>query len=256
MSPKIYTAIFLALSATPVCAQTILNVKNTNGTATELLILPPYYKTDTSCKEMKVITTRKKPAPFATQLNKLAIQAIASGANTLKVTALKDGKQNGNYSMRATMLYAKNYDQLKEHSLSAKQALYKDNTNSRIIIYRPEYCHGGRNEELEFEVMVNDTLKLTLKPNTKYQLKLNHEGKVKLTVDYKGNSNTTIIDAAKYHSYYVRGYVNFPGAHKQQKVGESLLQLSGYTPYLELPDETEGEIESNLVTQITVIKRI
>ena len=191
-----------------------------------------------------------------TQLAYITLYSVLDSANVLQLTHIEDRKLSGRYKLLGVAYYTDRYEQLKAKMNEKKKKLFDTTSEACLTIYRPAYSLGF-NDSIKYDVVINDSLKLPMQANTKYILKITNEKDIKITVRHKDFIQDMKIHVQVGKKYYVRNYANFPGAHKYITTGEFKVKLRGYTPYLEkIDDELQGEIESSMVTQITVTKKL
>ena len=251
------TVLFLFFFACSSSAQEVISA----GPGKEVIVLPQSYSVDSSYKDLGLIKTsrqskNKKNGNFIAELGKIAAKTAKEGGNVFQITRIEDQKQRGRYRFWGEAYHTDKYSQLKA-SITDKKKNANNGSFAYLTIFRPAYSQGFNDDSVIYDVTINDTLKLEMKGNTRYILKITKEGNVKIEVRHKNFVQDMKVDVKMGNNYYVRSYVNFPGAHKYITTGEFKVKLRGYTPYLEkIDDQLQGEIESSMVTLITVTKKI
>ena len=235
-------------------AQMPYMVKQADGSSKEVLILPGYHPHDSAWKKMAYIQNRKGVSPrfgeFNDQLEQLMQAVVSSGGNIFRLESFKDHKQIGAYNMAGNVFYIPEYEKFKAAVLAAKAKKYESNTCAWLVLYRPAYVLG-RNDETAFTAIVNDTLHLEMKANTRYLIKLTREGIVRLSAGDNAVGRPIEINAKFGNTYYVRGFVTYPfsGARAAETKG---ISFNGYNPYLLPANELQGELESSKVVHVTL----
>lgn len=235
-------------------AQQIIKLSG-NGNIPEVLVLP-YHPgiSDTALKEIgsvKVSRSSARPQDFNSQLTEAANETAREGGNVFQIGSIQDHKQSGSYKITGIAYHADNYGDVKAKALEWKKKSAGE--FATIILYRPVY-NSGFNDNLAMSVVINDTLKLELKGNTKYLVRVPKECSIKVaTADNSLVQHLVIHEAV---NYYIRAYTNFPGSGQQIKTGDVMVHLKNYQPYFEIIDEVQGNLESSLVNNIVLTKSL
>jgi hypothetical protein len=227
-----------------------------NGSQSEILVLPfnPYSRgADVSLKEEGKIKVSRDGADFKKQLDKIAAKAASMGGNIFEVTDIDDPKQNNHLDIAGVVYHANDYAAVKTKALAGRQRRYEENTYSFITIYRPTYANGF-NDEHGFSIIVNDTLIIPMRAETRCVLKIAGEKNVRVAV--KDESVVQHVSAKPGHDYYIRALVNYPGSHRTVNLGEAQVPLRGFAPYVETVSEPQGSLESSLVNKVIINKKI
>ena len=263
LSLKIFfTILILFVFSRRIDAQQLISI-NQGSTKKDILILPvsfpTSYPSEYGFEDLDVVKTGKTPkknAGFRVQLEKVAVKAAQFGGNVLQITRIEDLKQGNRYKFRGEVFESEKINEIKAKAEEKKKQKFSNGPCAYLTIYRPAYSEGF-NDSIKYDITINDTLKLSMSSNSKYILRISKEGKTKISVQHKNFIQDLNVDVKMGVSYFVRNYVSFPGTHKYVTAGEYKVKLRGYTPYLEkIDDELQGEIESSMITQVVVNKKI
>ncbi len=237
-------------------AQQVVTVKQ-GSVDKEILVLPYYpYTFDSTLVEKEPVNTgrmHKGKAKFTDQLSAVALKTAEAGGNVFMLTKVEDRNQRCDYKIWGRACRTDKYDALKAKALSLKEKLLENGRYAYIVLYRPEYAHGF-DDEADLVLTVNDTMHLEMKASSKYIVQVPVAGDVKIT-----NKNDVIVqhvDVKPGNVYYLRAYTKTTGKSKFVKVGESNVEIRGHASYFERIDNAQGELESSLVTKITVMKKL
>ncbi len=189
------------------------------------------------------------------QLEKAAANAVKEGGNVFRIVRIEDKKQKGIYRFWGEAYHTNEFEQIKQKAADKEKKKFDEGPYAYITIYRPAYSMGF-NDDTQYDIIINDTLKLGMWANTRYILKVAKAGNVKVTIDVHNFMQNMNIDVKPGNNYYVRSYANFPGTGKNVKTGDAQVRVHAYTPYLEKIDEQQGVIESSMITQIIVSRKI
>jgi hypothetical protein len=256
--PKCLCLLISLLFLLPAYAQIPYSVKQADGSTKEVLLLPTYYKVDSTWIKLGTIKNEKGISPlfgdFKTQLDQLILAASAKGANIFILDKIKDRRQFEMYNISGNIYHTSQYENAKASFLAAKTKKYESNTCAYLIIYRPAYTNGY-NDEVNFSVFINDTIDFEMKAQTKYVIKLTREGTYTLTAGSPETARPFSINIKFGNTYYARTFATFPASGKKVKNVPGV-RFSGYNPYLLATDELQGELESSKVTQITLKKTL
>ena len=247
--------LFMHTEGSDVMAQEVVTVKQ-GTTEKEILVLPFSYSEDSTLSdkgEVKVTKLRKVYADFKSQLNRAAVKTATAGGNILMIDRIQDHNQKGKYKIWGTTFYAAHYEQVKALALARKKEKLENGKYGYLVVYRPVY-NSGFNDDMDMTVVIDDTLKLDLKGNTKYVIQYARDCDMKIA-DPK-ELLVRHIHAQTGMRYYVRGYVNIPGSGKLVKTGENNVEIGGRQRYFEIIDEAQGDLESSLVSLITISKKL
>lgn len=232
-------------------------VLTTEGT--EVLILPfnPYARSaDPAFKEVgeiKLSYGSEDGADFRKQFEKFVEKAKSSGGNIFQVTDIYDHKQNNHFKIEGIAYHADDFAAAKKKALEQKQQKFDKGLFALVTIYRPAYAKGFNDEHL-FSIVINDTLTIEMKAETKCILKVAKEGDVRIAV--RGESVVQHVSAKYGNEYYVRAFVNYPGSRRTVLIGDAKVPLRGFAPYIEHVADLQGELESSLVNKIIINKKI
>jgi hypothetical protein len=226
----------------------------------EVVVLPISYKIDSTYQDKGEVSndrvSRSEQAGFKQQLEKLAVDAAKEGGNILQLKRIDDPKQSGRYRFLGEAYHTNDIIKLKEKIADRNKKKFGDGQCAYLTIYRPSYSLGFNDDSIRSEVTINDTFKFILKANTRYILKVAKESSVTMRVQHSDFIQNISVDMKMGNSYYVRNYINIPGYGKFITTGGVQLHLRGYTPYLEKVDEQQGEIESSMITQVVISKKL
>ena len=151
---------------------------------------------------------------------------------------------------------AKNFPDVTDQAAKDKKKRFADGSCAYVTIYRPSYSGGYGDDSIKYEVVINDTLKLEMLPNSRYVLRVAKDGVLRVSVNHKNFVQNMKVDVRMGSDYYVRSYVNIPHTGKYINTGDFKVRLRGYTPYLEQIEDYQGGLESGMITQVVVMKRI
>ena len=252
---RIYLIAFLLAFFNNIYAQEVVLVKDGAGATKEILLLPFYPFTDALTKGLDIVGTdyiMKESSDFKGQLNKAAEETMKAGGNVFQITGINNTKQKGLYKVKGTAFRVDQYDLVKSKALELKNQSLENGKQAILTVYRPVYV-SGFNDDIAFDVIINDTLKLEMWANTKYIIKVSKDCSAKISVN--NGSIIQHINVQLGKKYHVRALANFPGSGNHIKVGEMNLRLRGYDPYFEVMDDEQGELESSLVNKITIISK-
>ncbi len=222
----------------------------------EVLLLPSYYPVDSTMISkggIKVTHLKKNHGAFKSQLYQAALKTVNGGGNVFMVSRMQDRNQKGNYKVWGASFHSPEYAQLKAKAVAYKNKKLENGRYGYLIVYRPQY-RSGFNDDIEMELTVNDTLKLDMKANTKYLIQVSKDCDVKIAT--RKDAIVQHVHVQPGNRYYTRAYTNIPGVHRTIKVGESNTELNRFTPYFEIIDDVQGDLESSLVNLITITKKI
>jgi len=236
-------------------AQQVTKVPGASGAGVDVLAVP-YYPFDTSHMEEIGVIKSKKPSKkqhkFDEQLKDATAKALKSGGNIFKITQVQYPRQKGNYRIIGYAYKTGNYDEVKARSIEVAQRKTEKGKYATLTVYHPVY-EGGFNDELPFDIIINDTLRLNMAANTKYVIKIANESPLRISADDDNFIQTLPVKRGS--NYYIRALRSFPGANRRLKMGDRMVKLRGYEPYFEQIDEAQGDLESSLVNEITVISK-
>ena len=248
-------SLILAFGVFMANGQSVVTVKI--GTANkEVLILPYNFPLDDSMKdkgEIKANKLNETPTSFKSKLDEVALKTAEAGGNVFQISSMQDHNQGGRYKIWGNAYYTSKYEQVKISALEQKNKKLDNNKYAYLVIYRPDYGFS-RNDEMDMDFTINDTVKLDMKANTKYIIQVDKNCKVKVAT--KNNLVVQSVDVQLGNRYYIRAYVNVPGHPKFIKTGESNVEIGNYKPYFEMIDGVQGDVESSLVNQITISKKL
>jgi hypothetical protein len=258
MRSKIGLVICCCLFSVQLSAQIPYPVKLPDGSIKEILLLPDYYKTGSEALGLGAVKNKKGVSKrwdeYKTQLDKVLQASVRKGGNIFMLEKISNLKQQELYNLSGKVLKAANYEEYKKKALAARNKKYDGGKCAYLVLYRPVYCNG-HNDEVNFNVIVNDTMNLELHGNAKYVIKINHEGPLQLMTGGNEVMKPVKVDVKFGNTYYVRGIVTYPSSSKRlRKVHK--ISFSGYNPYLLDTDELLGELESSTVTIATYKKEL
>ena len=237
-------------------AQQIVKVRQGDAEK-EILVLPHYtYDFDTTLVKKEEVNSgkpRKGKSAFKDQLSKVALLTAEAGGNVLMIKRMDDRNQRGNYKMWGYACHTDNYELLKTKAFAKKDKGLENGRYACVVLYRPEYTKGF-NDETDMELTVNDTMHIGMKGSSKYMIQVPMSGNVKIAT--KDDVIVQHIEVKPGNTYYVRAYTNVPGGRRLLRVGESNVQIHGRAPYFEQIEAVQGELESSLITKITVMKKL
>ncbi len=246
------------LFVSSLCAQTAYPVRQADGSNKEILLLPAYSKTDSNWKDLGTIRSKKgffgQFGAFNDELDKITNNACAKGANVFVLEKIKDHKQFGRYSMVGHIYSVSDYDRVKAHQEEAKHKKFENGNCAFLIVYRPEYTFG-HNDDMKCSVSLNDSVNLDMHAQTKYIIRLTHEGTYSLTAGEPEVARPVLINVKFGNIYYARALVTFPSSGKKLKDNPGVL-FRGYSPYVLATSELQGELESSKVTLVTLKKTL
>lgn len=226
-----------------------------DGNTRKIWVFPANYKPDTTWKPIGKIKNGKKITPhfgeFDSQLEKLAEAVTAKGGNILVVSRIRDNKQSGRYKLSGNVFFTDHADLLDSIRNEVTNRTYATNA-AYIVLYRPIYVKGHNDEE-SFYAVLNDSVQLLMKANTKYIIKVTNEGMIRLTAGDNGIGIPIEINARFGNVYYVRGYISYPYSGKLGMETKGI-PFNGYNPYLLPTGNIQGMLESSMVSQITLKK--
>ena len=236
--------------------QEIITVKL--GMANKEILILPYSNAadDSTLKDkgsVKASKLKDTATNFKSRLYQVALETAQAGGNVFVISSMQDHNQGGRYKIWGNAYYTDKYEQVKAKAYEQKNKKPDNNKYAYLIIYRPDY-NRSKNDEISLTITINDTLKLDVKANTKYIIQVEKNCKVK--VANKNNIMVQDVDIQLGNTYYIRTYVNVPGHRKFIKTGESNADIGNYAPYFEMIDNAQGELESSLVNQITISKKL
>jgi len=255
---KVAGVILFLLIAGTAYAQEVITLPQ--GSANGIVVLPLTYNTDkgfTDLGEVKTgrIAKSNKFTGFKPQMEALGDAAVKKGGNVVKITRINDVKQRGIYKFRAEVYRADDLSRLIQQIIETKKKPFAGEKCAYITIYRPAYS-GGFNDEAICDIVVNDTLKLEMNGNSKYVLKVTKEGSVKVEIRHKSFTQDLKVNVQFGKDYYVRNYMNFPGSHKFVQLENYNLKVPNHAPYMDSVSQYQGAIESSMITQVVVSKKI
>lgn len=260
MIKYLFWSVLFSVTVKQLNAQQVISVKTDDGHVKEILVLPfdPYQlSTDSSWAEKGAVKTEHiavtTGSNFKTELENAAVKTALHGGNIFQVTGITDGKQMNDFRMKGTAYYADSYEAEKNKALAKKAKKCKHTDEAWLIIYRPAYTRGANDEEF-FTLVINDTLMMDMKANSRYIFKIARDVNVRVAI--AGSIISQTISVKRGDNYYFRALVNIPGSHKIVNVGTLALPVKGFAPFIEAIDEVQGEMESSLVNQIVVNKKI
>ncbi len=228
----------------------------TDGVGKEILILPYSYNLDSALTEkgnIKVTKVKKVSADFKSQLARAAEQTAEAGGNVFMISRMRDHNQKGKYKVWGTAYYTGDFEQVKTRAIAKKTEKLENGKYAYLVVYRPSY-RSGFNDDKRMVVTINDTLKLEMKGNTKYMIRLSKEGDLKIAGENDLLVQHLHVQLGK--TYYVRPYINIPGTNKLIRSGENNIAVSKRQPYFETVDDLQGALESSLVNLITITKKM
>ena len=114
----------------------------------------------------------------------------------------------------------------------------------------------AHNDELSFDIFINDTMKQALKADTRYIIRTTRAGRITVATKDKRFMQNLDLNITPGSNYYIRGYVNFPRSGKSVSTVGTAYRLTGYTPYLEQVTDLQGEQESDLITKAVIVKTL
>ncbi len=253
MRPKIGLVVICCLFSIQLVAQIPYPVQLPDGSYKEILLLPNYYKTGSDAIVLGEIKNKrgvsKRWDEYRYQLDMLLLQAVRMGGNVFMLEKITNLKQQELYNLSGRVLKAANYDEYKKKAIEAKNKKYDGGKCAYLVLYRPVYCNG-HNDDVNFNVIINDTMNLTMHGNAKYVIKINHEGPLQIMTGGNELMKPIKIDVKFGYTDYVRGFVTYPSSAKRLKKVHKI-SFSGYNPYLIDTDELLGELESSTVTIAT-----
>ena len=237
-------------------AQQIVKVRQGDGEK-EILVLPHYtYDFDTTLVKKEGVSSgkpRKGKSAFKDQLSKVALLTAEAGGNVLMIKRMDDRKQRGNYKIWGDVCHTDKYELLKTKAFAKKDKGPENGRYAYVVLYRPEYTKGF-NDEVDMTLTVNDTIHIEMKAGAKYTIQLPMSSNVKIAS--KDDVIVQHIEVKPGNTYYVRAYTNVPGGRRLLRVGESNVEIHGRASYFEQIEAGQGELESSLVTKITVMKKL
>lgn len=258
MRIKIGFVVFCCLFSQHLWAQIPYPVKLSDGTTKEILLLPYFYNTGNDAAELGEIKNKKGVSKrwdeYKIQLDKLLQAAVRKGGNVFALGKIRNLKQQELYNVSGVVFKAGNYEEFKKKAIAAKNKKYDGSKCAYLVLYRPVYCNG-HNDDVNFNVIINDTMNLELHANAKYVIKVSHEGKVQLMAGGNELMKPISVDVKFGNTYYVRGFVTYPSSARKLKKAHNIT-FSGYSPYLMDTDELLGELESSTVTIATYKKEM
>jgi len=237
-------------------AQQVVTVRQGNAEK-EILVLPHYpYDFDSTLVKKEEVNTgkpRKGKSAFKDKISKAALETAEAGANVFMIDRVEDRNQKGNYKIWGGAYFTDKYGALKAKALGLKDKRLENGKYACLVLYRPEYTKGF-NDEVDMELTVNDTMHLAMKAGAKYMIQIPVSCNVKIA-----NRHDVIvqhIEVKPGNTYYARACINVPGTRRLIRVGESNVEVHGRAPYFEQIDEAQGELESSLITKITILKKL
>lgn len=249
---RIIITVILLLLFFNTSAQVIEHFKY-NGKDTSIILLPfdfPLPDSLTYIGKLKSGDPYLAESPtykptYKNQLHVLCTDALHEGANVIQITHFTNVKWKEQYNLKGKAYKTKDLSGFRKTLLNKKDAdMNQMRSYSNVIIYRPNYTQS-LNDLSNYKLIINNDT-LTVTKNSKFNIRIEKEGKLEVKVAGKSISQT--LDIKFGTNYYLCTHADYPGAYSPASVNHVSIPLGGYVLRIEVAETDKGEIESSMIS--------